>query len=147
MIPRSVLILVISIITYLYINQEKNEKKEAIMSASKTHRTILKHFIPTFRSEGVGAKVRRSIGVPEMQKFSPFVMLDHFQVKAPAGFEQHPHHGQETITLLLDNYMAHEDFTGLLMPFGNKFKNGLMPRLRSWVFKTLTSQCLFHLRS
>jgi len=112
MIPRSVLILVISIITYLYINQEKNEQKEAIMSATKTHRTILKHFIPTFRSEGVGAKVRRSIGVPEMQKFSPFVMLDHFQVKAPAGFEQHPHHGQETITLLLDNYMAHEDFTG-----------------------------------
>ncbi|XBW36022.1 hypothetical protein QEN19_001597 [Hanseniaspora menglaensis] len=77
-----------------------------------TQRSILKSFIPQFRSEGVGAQVRRSIGVNEMRKFSPFVMLDHFNVKAPAGFEQHPHHGQETITLLLDNYIAHEDFTG-----------------------------------
>lgn len=81
-------------------------------SKMSTQRSILKTFVPQFRSEGVGAQVRRSIGVNEMRKFSPFVMLDHFFVKAPAGFEQHPHHGQETITLLLDNYIAHEDFTG-----------------------------------
>ena len=112
LITRSVLVLVISALTYFYIQTNKQLEVKPIMSATKTHRSILKHFIPTFRSEGVGAKVRRSIGVPEMQKFSPFVMLDHFYVKAPAGFEQQPHHGQETLTLLLDNYMAHEEFTG-----------------------------------
>ena len=109
---KNITVLIVLVISYLFIHKGEKKPTKEIMSASKTHRSILKHFIPTFRAEGVGAKVRRSIGVPEMQKFSPFVMLDHFYVKAPAGFEQHPHHGQETITLLLDNYIAHEDFTG-----------------------------------
>ena len=114
---RNYILILISVLTGFIalnnINQNKQlikiEKNNKNMS---TQRSILKTFIPQFRSEGVGAEVIRSIGVSEMRKFSPFVLLDHFFVKAPAGFEQHPHHGQETITLLLDNYVAHEDFTG-----------------------------------
>lgn len=107
------LLITAALIAFISLNKIINQNhKLNNKTAMSTQRSILKTFIPQFRSEGVGAQVRRSIGVNEMRKFSPFVMLDHFFVKAPAGFEQHPHHGQETITLLLDNYVAHEDFTG-----------------------------------
>lgn len=39
-------------------------------------------------------------------------MLDHFTVNPPAGFPDHPHHGQETITYVLGGMIAHEDFSG-----------------------------------
>lgn len=83
-------------------------------------RTILKFFTAVAQDEGVGARVRRSIGTIKMRNFTPFLMLDHFNVKPPAGFPDHPHHGQETITYVLSGAgMAHEDFTGsvgILMP-------------------------------
>ncbi|CEP63385.1 pirin family protein LALA0_S08e01222g [Lachancea lanzarotensis] len=75
-------------------------------------RTILKYFASVEQSEGVGAKVRRSIGTLKLRHFTPFLMLDHFSVAPPAGFPDHPHHGQETITYILGGMVAHEDFTG-----------------------------------
>ena len=39
-------------------------------------------------------------------------MLDHFTVAVGAGFPDHPHRGQETITYLLQGGVDHEDFTG-----------------------------------
>ena len=39
-------------------------------------------------------------------------MLDHFQVPQGAGFPDHPHRGQETITYLLKGSVDHEDFAG-----------------------------------
>lgn len=75
-------------------------------------RTILKYFLAVAQEEGVGAKVRRSIGTYQVRNFTPFLMLDHFYVKAPSGFPDHPHHGQETITYMMTGKVAHEDFTG-----------------------------------
>lgn len=75
-------------------------------------RSVLKSFLAIEQSEGVGAKVRRSIGTGQMRNFLPFLMLDHFNVQPPAGFPDHPHHGQETITYITEGMMAHEDFTG-----------------------------------
>ncbi|KAH3680606.1 hypothetical protein WICMUC_000226 [Wickerhamomyces mucosus] len=75
-------------------------------------RSILKYFLAVSQEEGVGANVRRSIGTMKVRNFTPFLMLDHFYVKPPAGFPDHPHHGQETITYVLDGKIAHEDFTG-----------------------------------
>ena len=75
-------------------------------------RSILKVLYASERAEGVGAKVRRSIGVIGMRNFTPFLLLDHFNVAPGAGFPDHPHRGQETVTLLMKNYMLHEDFTG-----------------------------------
>lgn len=75
-------------------------------------RTIFKSFYAAEQGEGAGAIVRRSIGVRQMRNFTPFLMLDHFNVSKGAGFPDHPHRGQETITLLMKGFMLHEDFTG-----------------------------------
>lgn len=78
----------------------------------KALRSIGKVIYATERAEGAGAVVRRSIGVKGMHNFTPFLMLDHFKVSPKAGFPDHPHRGQETVTLVMKNYMLHEDFTG-----------------------------------
>lgn len=75
-------------------------------------RTIRKVFLAVEQSEGAGARVRRSIGTPQLRNFSPFLMLDHFRIAPGAGFPDHPHRGQETITYLLSGGVDHEDFAG-----------------------------------
>ncbi|KAJ4423393.1 RNA pol II transcription cofactor [Gnomoniopsis sp. IMI 355080] len=75
-------------------------------------RAIRKVFLAVEQAEGAGARVRRSIGTPQLRNFSPFLMLDHFSVKHGAGFPDHPHRGQETITLMLSGAFDHEDFAG-----------------------------------
>lgn len=75
-------------------------------------RGIQKVFEAIEQSEGAGATVRRSIGTPRLRNFTPFLMLDHFSVGVGAGFPDHPHRGQETITYLLSGAVDHEDFAG-----------------------------------
>ena len=75
-------------------------------------RAIQKVFLAIEQSEGVGARVRRSIGTPQLRNFSPFLMLDHFSVAPGAGFPDHMHRGQETVTYLLKGAFDHEDFAG-----------------------------------
>lgn len=60
-------------------------------------RAIRKTFLAVEQAEGAGARVRRSIGTPQLRNFSPFLMLDHFKVSAGAGFPDHPHRGQEVM--------------------------------------------------
>lgn len=75
-------------------------------------RKIEKSFLAIEQGEGAGARVRRSIGTPKLRNFSPFLMLDHFSIPPGAGFPDHPHRGQETITYLLSGAVDHEDFAG-----------------------------------
>jgi redox-sensitive bicupin YhaK (pirin superfamily) len=75
-------------------------------------RAIRQSFLAVSQSEGAGARVRRSIGTPKLRNLSPFLMLDHFSIPPGAGFPDHPHRGQETITYLLDGAVDHEDFAG-----------------------------------
>ncbi|CZT05714.1 probable pirin [Rhynchosporium agropyri] len=75
-------------------------------------RAIRKAFLAVEQSEGAGARVRRSIGTPQLKNFSPFLMLDHFTIKPGAGFPDHAHRGQETITYLIEGAVDHEDFAG-----------------------------------
>lgn len=79
------------------------------MTLPRSIRTVI-HALE--QSEGMGARVRRSIGTPKLRNFSPFLMLDHFFVSPGAGFPDHPHRGQETITYLLSGAFDHEDFAG-----------------------------------
>ncbi|KAL6230846.1 hypothetical protein BDW75DRAFT_221628 [Aspergillus navahoensis] len=62
--------------------------------------------------EGAGALVRRSIGSAKLRNFTPFLLFDHATVGSDAGFPEHPHRGQETISYLLSGSLDHEDFTG-----------------------------------
>uniref|UniRef100_A0A8I5ZXG1 Pirin n=1 Tax=Rattus norvegicus TaxID=10116 RepID=A0A8I5ZXG1_RAT len=65
------------------------------------------------QSEGVGARVRRSIGGPELKMLDPFLLFDEFKGGRPGGFPDHPHRGFETVSYLLEGgSMAHEDFCG-----------------------------------
>lgn len=75
-------------------------------------RAIRKAVLAVEQAEGAGARVRRSIGTPALRNLSPFLMLDHFSIKPGAGFPDHPHRGQETITYLLSGGVDHEDFAG-----------------------------------
>ncbi|KAL5043161.1 hypothetical protein BDW71DRAFT_188406 [Aspergillus fruticulosus] len=79
------------------------------MSVPRAIRTV---FLAIEQAEGAGARVRRSIGTPKLRNFSPFLMLDHFTIGKGAGFPDHPHRGQETITYLLSGGVDHEDFAG-----------------------------------
>ena len=47
-----------------------------------------------------------------MNNLDPFLMLDLFDVKLPAGFPDHPHRGFETVTYMIEGEVHHEDFTG-----------------------------------
>ena len=67
-----------------------------------------------WQSEGRGARVRRSIGRPELRNLDPFLLLDEFEGSAAegAGFPDHPHRGFETVSYLLEGEFTHEDFAG-----------------------------------
>lgn len=96
------------------------------MSDMVAPRSIFKAFLAIAQEEGVGAHVRRSIGTMKMRNFPPFLMLDHFNVKAPAGFPDHPHYGFSTVTYVTEGAIAHEDFmgsTGILTPGDLQFMN------------------------
>lgn len=75
-------------------------------------RAVANVFAANSQAEGAGARVRRSIGTANVRNFTPFLMLDHFSVSPDAGFPDHPHRGQETITYMLKGRIDHEDFTG-----------------------------------
>jgi len=75
-------------------------------------RKVSKAVLSQWQDEGDGAKVRRSVGRPELKDLDPFLMLDEFSVQEPAGFPDHPHRGFETVTYLLTGKSSHEDFCG-----------------------------------
>nr|XP_060477068.1 uncharacterized protein LOC132670663 [Panthera onca] len=54
------------------------------------------------QSEGVGARVRRSIGRPELKNLDPFLLFDEFKGGRPGGFPDHPHRGFETLIAIRD---------------------------------------------
>jgi redox-sensitive bicupin YhaK (pirin superfamily) len=82
------------------------------VDAVATGRTVVKKVLSVEQSEGDGARVRRSIGRPELRSFDPFLMLDEFNAGLPANFADHPHRGFETVSYLLKGQFAHEDFAG-----------------------------------
>ncbi|THV96148.1 hypothetical protein D6D25_09176, partial [Aureobasidium pullulans] len=84
----------------------------SLTATTTTPRAIRKVFEAIDQAEGAGARVRRSVGTRELKNFTPFLMLDHFTIAPGAGFPDHPHRGQETITYLLSGAVDHEDFAG-----------------------------------
>jgi len=75
-------------------------------------RVILKKVLAVETPEGAGALVRRSIGSINLRNLTPFLLLDHFHIKEGAGFPDHPHRGQATVTYMLEGSSQHEDSAG-----------------------------------
>jgi len=75
-------------------------------------RHVIKSVLAIETPEGAGALVRRSIGSMNLRNLTPFLMLDHFHVTKGAGFPDHPHRGQATVTYMLEGSSQHEDSAG-----------------------------------
>lgn len=54
----------------------------------------------------------RVVGNQHLRRLDPFLMLDYFKVRLPAGFPDHPHRGFETVTYMKSGSFYHEDFKG-----------------------------------
>ncbi|KAJ8487224.1 hypothetical protein ONZ45_g14417 [Pleurotus djamor] len=117
----SALIAILAYASYSYYFQGQNNfttpitANEPAMSsriASSVSRRVIKKVLAVETPEGDGALVRRSIGTPNLRNLSPFLMLDHFHVKPGAGFPDHPHRGQATVTYMLEGSSRHEDSAG-----------------------------------
>ena len=66
--------------------------------------------------DGAGVQLTRLIGHGGLRHLDPFVMMDRFHSNDPraymAGFPEHPHRGFETVTVMLDGHMLHQDSRG-----------------------------------
>lgn len=69
-------------------------------------------------SDGAGVKLTRVLTQGLQQRLDPFLMLDAFGSDAASdyigGFPSHPHRGFETVTLMLEGRMRHQDSVGNL---------------------------------
>ena len=91
-----------------------NKSNQPVMQQSTglALKSINQVFEAPEQPEGAGARVKRFIGVRNLPNLDPFLMLDNFNVKLPAGFPDHPHRGMETVTYMMSGNMLHEDFKG-----------------------------------
>ena len=113
-------------------------------------------YIPAMEtSEGAGVTVHRSIGIPALRNYDPFMMLDQIGSDNPdeyiAGFPSHPHRGFITFTYMIDGDMVHKDSMGNTGNLGSggaqwmkaasgvihsempKQENGLMRGFQLWI--------------
>ncbi|KZT26249.1 hypothetical protein NEOLEDRAFT_1132279 [Neolentinus lepideus HHB14362 ss-1] len=82
------------------------------MALARISRSVVKKVLAIEQEEGAGALVRRSIGTMKLRNLTPFLVLDHFHVARGAGFPDHPHRGQATVTYMLEGSSKHEDSAG-----------------------------------
>jgi quercetin 2,3-dioxygenase len=69
------------------------------------------HVIPQGASSQVENK-QLVIGAEGWEKTTPFLFLSEDWFGKPKGFEQHPHRGMQTVTVVLEGALEHRDHTG-----------------------------------
>lgn len=65
--------------------------------------------------QGANSQVRMKqlvIGQEGWEKTSPFLFLSEDWFAPPGGFEEHPHRGMQTVTVILEGALEHRDHTG-----------------------------------
>jgi redox-sensitive bicupin YhaK (pirin superfamily) len=86
------------------------------MEGSMPVREISRVIAGQATADGAGVRLRRSVGAGPHARVDPFLMLDEFHSADPgdyiAGFPPHPHRGFETVTIMLEGRMRHEDNLG-----------------------------------
>lgn len=63
-------------------------------------------------TDGAGATLARVFPGPRLANLDPFVLLDDFDVREPAGFPEHPHRGFEAFTYMIAGEFHHADNLG-----------------------------------
>ncbi len=71
----------------------------------------LERVIPRGASSQVDNK-QMVIGAEGWEATSPFLFLSEDWFSPPGGFEQHPHRGMQTVTIVLEGALEHRDHTG-----------------------------------
>ena len=64
---------------------------------------------------GASSQVQKKqlvLGAEGYERTSPFLFLSEDWFGAPGGFEEHPHRGMQTVTVVLDGALEHRDHTG-----------------------------------
>ena len=67
--------------------------------------------IPRGRNDQVDNK-QLVIGSEGWENTSPFLFLSEDWFSPPGGFEEHPHRGMQTVTIVLEGALEHRDHTG-----------------------------------
>jgi redox-sensitive bicupin YhaK (pirin superfamily) len=65
--------------------------------------------------QGASSQVQKKlqvIGAEGWESTSPFLFLSEDWFGAPGGFEEHPHRGMQTVTIVLEGAIEHRDHTG-----------------------------------
>ena len=80
--------------------------------AAKSPARVLQRIVAHAAIDGDGATVQRVFPGPELRHLDPFVVLDDFDVRRPAGFPEHPHRGFEAFTYMIEGAFHHRDSMG-----------------------------------